>query len=271
MKRVLRSVLIVTVILSLLISGISCSKSPISNDIPEAETPTPTPTLTEKPTPTTSAPAQLQQGDFPISITSNYQVTITNNSQSIVEVYKFTMTYDFGAVIGGGWESNELIQLRPGQSLSKSPVHSNVVSLSSVSFYIRANGQQVVVTYSAPTPTPTQTTESVPISKNDFLITIIPNRQVTVTNNSQSTVQVYKSSITYECYSYVQYNMPGKPSPYYGPIIRPVSTSDESTELKPGQSFSKTIRSSTEVLAIVSCIFYIRDNSIGQTIEVTYN
>jgi hypothetical protein len=92
-----------------------------------------------------------------------------------------------------------------------------------------------------------------------------------LTNNSQSTVQVYKSSITYECYSYVQYNMPGKPSPYYGPIIRPVSTSDESTELKPGQSFSKTIRSPTEVLAIVSCIFHIRDNSTGQTIEVTYN
>lgn len=120
-----------------------------------------------------------------------------------------------------------------------------------------------------PEPTPTPPPIPEPLDKQDFLITVISTRQVTLTNNSQRTAQVYKSSITYECYSYVYYNMPGKPSPYYGPIIRPVSTSDESTELKPGQSFSKTIRSSTEVLAIVSCIFYIRDNSTGQTLEVT--
>jgi hypothetical protein len=105
------------------------------------------------------------------------------------------------------------------------------------------------------------------LQKEYFLITVSSTRQVTLTNNSKVTVQVYKSSIEYELYSFIQYNVPGKPNPYYGPIVRSTITSDESAQLQPGQSFFKTINRK-DVVSIRSCSFYIRAN--GQDIIVTY-
>lgn len=115
-------------------------------------------------------------------------------------------------------------------------------------------------------PPPTQT--SAPLSKHYFLITLVSTKQVTLTNNSNRSVEVYQFSMKYDFYNYIMYNAPGGGTSY-GPIVRGVLTSDESTELKPGQSFPKTFNRK-DMVAIVSCSFYIRDNSTGQTLTVTF-
>jgi hypothetical protein len=135
--------------------------------------------------------------------------------------------------------------------------------------------EPIVIPAPLPTPTPeltpspttsisvqTPETEQVSLNKNDFLITIIPNRQVTLTNNSQITVEVYKFSMTYDFYSYIMHN-PDR----YGPIVTGKIESDESAQLKSGQSFPKTFNRS-DIVAIRSCSFYVRAN--GQELVVTY-
>lgn len=229
---------------------------------PPSETPAET-AETSTP-PVTSTASQLHIDDFPISVTPDHRVTITNNSQSTVEVYDFKLTYDTAFGAGFGTTCSAPRELRPTQSSSCQPVHSNVSSISSVSVNVRADGHQIVVTYSVQTPNP----EPSPIKQNDFLITIVPNRQVTITNNSESTVQVLEFSMTYNCYSYIMYNAPGGGTAY-GPIVRAVLTTEESVALEPGQSYPKGFNRQ-DMLAIISCRFSVKDVGTGQTLTVTY-
>jgi len=235
------------------------------SDRPLSETPSQT-TETSTP-PTTSTPAQLQAEDFPISITPDYVVTITNNSQGTVEVYDFKLTYSVEGGTGFGTTRSTPQQLAPGQSSSYQPAHSKVVSMNSVSVNVRADGQEIVVTYTVETKTP-EPSPVQPIQISDFLITVVPNRQVTITNNSKSTVQVLEFSMTYECYSYIFYNAPGGGT-QYGPIWATALTSAESVILKPGQSYPKTFNRQ-DMVAILSCRFVVKDVSTGRTLTITY-
>jgi hypothetical protein len=142
----------------------------------------------------------------------------------------------------------------------------------------KTTSSPVQVTPIRTTPTPQATTQppktvpvapttSTPLQKSDFLITVISTRQVTLTNNSPSTVQVYKFSMTYDFYSSIQYNMPGKPNPYYGPIVRGILSSDDASQLNPRQSSAKTFNRN-DIVAIVSCSFYVRSDS--QELIITY-
>ena len=107
-----------------------------------------------------------------------------------------------------------------------------------------------------------------PLQKQDFLVTVISTRQITLTNNSQVAVQVYKFSMKYDLYSYIIHNAPGGGTSY-GPIARDILTSEELAVLQPGQSYSKTFNR-RDIVAIVSCSFYIKDANTGQTLTVTY-
>lgn len=259
----LSAFVVIDVIVSLPTPGLPRSWQGIRDSgRPPSETPAET-AETSTP-PVTSTPSQLHIDDYPISVTPDHRVTITNNSQSTVEVYDFRLAYNTEFGTGFGTTCRTAQKLQPGQSASCQPVHSNVVSISSVSVNVRADGQQIVVTYSVQTPTP----ESSPIKKSDFLITIIPNRQVTITNNSKTTVQVLEFSMTYDFYSYIMYNAPGGGTTY-GPIVRGVLTSEESVALKPGQSYPKSFNRQ-DMVAIISCRFSVKDVGTGQTLTVTY-
>jgi len=98
------------------------------------------------------------------------------------------------------------------------------------------------------------------------LVIVSPN-QISVTNNSKTTVRVIKSTVIYADYSYVEYNMPGKPSPNYGPIVTMSKTWDESTELKTGQTLYKTINL-RNIVALRSCSFDVKD-SLGRVFTIT--
>ena len=217
--------------------------------------------------PTTVAPAQLQAEDFPISIASDYIVAITNNSKNAVEVYDFKLTYTVEGGTGFGTTRSTPHQLAPGQSSSYQPAHSKVVAMNSVSVSVRADGQEIVVTYTVETKTP-EPPPVQPIQARDFLITVVPNRQVTITNNSKSNVQVLEFSMTYECYSYIYYNAPGGGT-QYGPIVRTSLKSEESVVLRPGQSYPKTFNRQ-DMVAILSCRFVVKDVDTGKTLTVTY-
>ena len=217
--------------------------------------------------PTTVVPVELQAGDFPISIASDYIVKVTNNSKSTVEVYDFKLTYTVEGGTEFGITRSTSHQLAPGQSSSYQPAHSRVVSMSSVAVSVRADGEEIVVTHTVETKTP-QPPPVQPIQASDFLITVVPNRQVTITNNSKSTVQVTEFWMTYECYSYIYYNAPGGGTKY-GPTVRTSLKSEESVVLRPGQSYPKTFNRQ-DMVAILSCRFVVKDVDTGKTLTITY-
>jgi photosystem II stability/assembly factor-like uncharacterized protein len=118
-----------------------------------------------------------------------------------------------------------------------------------------------------PTETPDVPTEAPPIYVSDFLITASPY-QVTITNNSQRTVQVLESYIGYRCYQYIYYNAPGGGT-QYGPIVSTSQIFEESAILQPGKSYSRTFNRQ-DIVAITYCRFTVKDVNTGRTVEVTY-
>jgi hypothetical protein len=118
-----------------------------------------------------------------------------------------------------------------------------------------------------PTETPDVPTEAPPIYVSDFLITASPY-QVTITNNSQSTVQVLELYMSYLCYQYIYYNAPGGGT-QYGPIVSTSQKFEESAILQPGQSYSRTFNRQ-DIVAITYCRFTVKDVDTGRTVQVTY-
>jgi len=137
-----------------------------------APLPTPTPTLEPTPSPAPTVPDQtpekeqppLNKSNFLVTVNSPYQATITNNSQKTVEVYKFSMEYDFYSYImynapGGGTSygpivrsvltSDESAILQPGQSYPKTFSRKDIVTIVSCSFFIKEvdTGQTLTITY----------------------------------------------------------------------------------------------------------------------------
>lgn len=94
------------------------------------------------------------------------------------------------------------------------------------------------------------------LKASDFAVAIISTRQANVTNYSEETVLVCGSQVKYKYYSYINYNMPGRPNPDYGPVVNGTLTSDESTQLLPGRTFTKTL-SRDDIVSITSCTFTI--------------
>lgn len=219
--------------------------------------------------PETLTPVQLQANDFPISINPDWTVTITNNSQGTVYLYEVKLTYNSASASGLGVTYQSPGKLQPGQSASFAPAHSGILSMSvTVTIQTGATGGQgITVTFSSTPETPS-VPETPPIHQNDFLITVVPNRQVTITNNAGSTVQILEFSMDYYFYSYIMYNAPGG-GIAYGPVVRGVLTSPESAILQPGQSYSKTFNRQ-DMVSIISCRFSVKDAGTGQTLAVTF-
>jgi hypothetical protein len=129
------------------------------------------------------------------------------------------------------------------------------------------SGEHQITPRTPDVPTEVRPVEAPPIMVTDFLITASPY-QVTITNNSQRTVQVLELYMGYRCYQYIYYNAPGGGT-QYGPIVSTSQKFEESAILQPGQTYSRAFNRQ-DIVAITSCRFTVKDVDTGRTIQVTY-
>jgi hypothetical protein len=287
--------IVLVVILSVLLVGIAvsgCALSPTSipTQVPTpapAPLPTPNPTPESTPTPVTShaefrinnlrlTPVVGQEAEFGY-ITIDVENTGDNAGQAT-----YVLSIDGRKVAEGGFSI-----LQAGEKLTEVMLHEvewdgngHIISISGVTQTIDESTGKVdwkgipynsfseTITFVKPAIVQVPSSAE-PLQKQDFLVTVISTRQITLTNNSQVAVQMYRFSMKYDLYSYIIYNAPGGGTSY-GPIVRDALTSEESAVLQPGQSYSKTFNR-RDIVGIVSCSFYIKDaNMVGQTLTVTY-